>query len=103
MFRFTAELWRYPGSSGWHFVTLPDETADDIDAAVGDRAGFGSIPVVVTVGHTTWSTSLFPDKAAGSFLLPVKAAVRKAESLEIGAAARYAVEHDTDRSAAVNA
>ncbi|QOV92362.1 DUF1905 domain-containing protein [Humisphaera borealis] len=32
----------------------------------------------------TWQTSVFPDKKRGAFLLPVKAAVRKAEHLIIG-------------------
>jgi hypothetical protein len=48
--------------------------------------GWGSVPVVATIGGTTWKTSIFPDKKAGSFVLPLKAEVRKAEGIEEGQA-----------------
>ena len=38
----------------------------------------------MTVGTTTWSTSISPDTKAGSFVLPVKEAVRTAEALADG-------------------
>ena len=40
--------------------------------------------VHVTIGATVWDTSIFPDKGSGGWLLPVKAAVRKAEGLVAG-------------------
>lgn len=94
---FTAELWLYPGEGGWHFVTLPPEVADEIDGKVAERAGFGSIPVEATIGAITWRTSLFPDKRAASFLLPVKKAVRDNERLEVGTAVEVRLRHDTER------
>jgi hypothetical protein len=83
---FEAELWRYPGESGWCFVTLPVTLAEEIRELTdgGTRRGFGSVRVSVTVGSTTWSTSVFPDSSSGSYVLPVKQAVRRAESLEVG-------------------
>jgi hypothetical protein len=42
------------------------------------------VRVHAQIGATTWATSVFPDKARGAFVLPVKAAVRKAEGLEVG-------------------
>jgi len=81
-FEFRATLWLYPGKAGWYFVSLPPEVADDIDGQVGERAGFGSIPVEVTVGSSSWKTSLFPDKQAASFVFPVKKAVRRQEGIE---------------------
>jgi hypothetical protein len=84
-YRFQAELWRYKGDSPWHFVTLPFEEADEIDELTAQvQRGFGSVRVHVTVGSTSWSTSLFPAKDEQSYVLPVKAAVRKAEGLEVG-------------------
>lgn|GEM_PF-6805245 len=38
--------------------------------------------VCATVGATTWTTSLIPED--GRYLLPLKAAVRAAEQIEIG-------------------
>ncbi len=84
-FEFTADLWRYTGEAAWYFVTLPHDVADDIDEITGDtRRGFGSVRVEVTVGSTTWRTSIFPDTKAASFVLPVKKAVRLAERLDDG-------------------
>ena len=84
-FEFTADLWRYTGEAAWYFVTLPHDVADDIHEITGDaRRGFGSVRVEVTVGSTTWRTSVFPDTKSESFVLPVKKAVRSAEGVDDG-------------------
>ena len=84
-YRFTAELWVHAGEAAWYFVTLPFDVTDEIDdLTAGATRGFGSVRVRVTVGATTWATSIFPSKQAESFMLPVKKAVRVAEGLEEG-------------------
>ena len=84
-FEFAAALWRYPGADGWHFVSLPPEISTEItDITTGIRRGFGSVRVAVTVGSTSWRTSIFPDSKTGAYWLPVKKAVRVAERLEVG-------------------
>lgn len=40
--------------------------------------------VEARVGGTSWRTSVFPDTGRGTYLLPVKKAVRTAEDLEDG-------------------
>jgi hypothetical protein len=80
-----SKLWLYPGLGGWHFVTLPRNRAKEIKMHVGGiRRGWGSLPVTVTIGRTTWKTSIFPDSKSGSYVLPVKADVREKENLEAG-------------------
>ncbi len=82
---FEAELWLYPGKAGWHFVTLPQAIGQQVKFYQGQtRAGFGSVPVIATIGKTAWATSLFPDAKSGSYLLPVKADVRRKEKLASG-------------------
>lgn len=83
-FTFTAELWRWSGDAAWRFVTVPPDVADEIRIVSGPPRGFGSVRVEVTVGSTTWRTSVFPDSSAGTYLLPMKKAVRVAEDLEDG-------------------
>ncbi len=84
----SAPLWKYPGDSGWHFVTLPHDVADEIadraDRDAGPSRGFGAVRVEVTCGSTTWRTSLFPSTSSQSYVLPVKQAVRRAEHLAEG-------------------
>ncbi len=83
---FTAVVRRYDGQAAWYFLTLPDELAEEIRSRV-ERVGFGSVRVQVRIGATSWATSVFPDKESGSFVLPVKAAVRRAEDLDDGSTA----------------
>jgi hypothetical protein len=98
IFEFASELWLYPGEGAWYFLTLPNDVADEIDDLVGERAGFGSIPVEVTIGASTWKTSLFPDKKSASFVLPVKKAIRVKEGLEEHAAVEVHLRVDSDRT-----
>jgi hypothetical protein len=84
-YRFRSEVWLYNGDSAWHFVTLPLDQADEIDEiTMFNTRGFGSVRVAVTIGKTTWSTSIFPDKKEASYVLPIKKAVRVAERLQVG-------------------
>ena len=83
-FSFAAPLWRWQGDAAWHFVSLPEDVADEIEDSPVDRVGFGSVRVEVQVGSSTWRTSVFPDKARGTFLLPVRKQVRDREGLAEG-------------------
>lgn len=84
-FSFEAQLWIWDArkSDSWTFATVPPEDSDDLRAGAAPR-GFGSIPVEVTIGLSTWRTSVFPDAESGCFVLPIKAAVRQAESVAAG-------------------
>ena len=92
MHRFDAELWLWDGDAAWHFVTLPAELSDDLQARAGARRGFGAVRVQVTVGATTWRTSVFPDAKRGAYLLPVKKQVRTSEQLEVGDTVRVELD-----------
>ena len=84
-YRFTAPLWRWRADGAWRFVTLPLDLADDIEQeSEGRQGGFGSVKVIVTVGGSTWSTSLFPSAEAESYILPMKRQVRDAEEIDDG-------------------
>ncbi len=75
--------------ASWHFVSLPEEVSDEIEELYAHRAnGFGAVKVNVTIGASRWTTSVFPDKARRTYVLPVKKPVRVAEGLEAGVQAR---------------
>ncbi len=68
--------------AGWHFASVPLNVSEDIKHHFGDRKrGWGSLPVVATIGKTNWKTSIFPDKKTEGYLLPLKADVRKKERI----------------------
>jgi hypothetical protein len=91
-FTFTAEVWEHEAPAAWHFVSLPEGVADEIEATYGHRAaGFGSLRVEVTIGKTRWLTSVFPDRKRGTYVLPVKKEVRVAEQLAAGKPAKVSL------------
>ena len=85
MHTFSAELWRYEGEAAWYFVSLPTGLAERIRTENEPfTKGFGAVRVSVRIGSSTWDTSMFPDQARDTYLLPVKKSVRRAERLDIG-------------------
>ena len=93
-FRFEAELYRWDArdDASWVFVTLPLEGADEIRGMAPPERGCGSVKVGVRTGTSEWRTSVFPDKASGSYVLPLKKAVRRAEGIDIGEVAGFEVD-----------
>ena len=88
-YAFDAEVWEWSSKATWYFVSLPDGIADEIEERHGPTAaGFGSIRVEVTIGSSTWRTSIFPSKEVATYVLPLKKAVRTAERLGVGSVAR---------------
>jgi hypothetical protein len=81
--KFSGQLWFWRGPAPWHFITVPDEDCSKLAATSAVVSyGWGMIPVTARIGRTEWKTSLWPKD--GRYLLPVKAAVRQTEGIELG-------------------
>jgi Domain of unknown function (DUF1905) len=84
---FEAELWLWDArrADTWIFLSVPPAQSEEIrdHAAARPPAGFGSVRVQVTIGASTWQTSVFPG-GDGRYDLPVKKSVRRAEGVEAG-------------------
>jgi hypothetical protein len=82
-FEFSGTIWFWRGPAPWYFVTIPEKESHDIKAVSGFVTyGWGVIPVVVRIGKTEWTTSLFPKN--DRYIVPIKASVRNAENLAEG-------------------
>ena len=80
---FNGKIIFWQGPAPWFFVTVPEKESRDLKTISGlVTYGWGVIPVLVRIGKTEWTTSLFPKD--GRYLVPIKASVRKAERLEEG-------------------
>lgn len=80
---FKGKIWFWRGPAPWYFVTVPGEWGDDLKAiSTFVTYGWGVIPAMVRIGGTEWMTSLFPKD--GSYIVPIKASVRKAEDIDEG-------------------
>jgi hypothetical protein len=83
--KVACRVWRYPGKAGWYFASIPERESAEIRSRFKGKArGWGSVPVMATVGTTTWRTSLFPDSRSGVYLLPLKLSVREREAISDG-------------------
>lgn len=80
---FEGMIWFWRGPAPWYFVTVPAEQGLALKAMSSSITyGWGVLPARARIGATTWTTSLFPKD--GSYLVPLRASVRKAEKLELG-------------------
>jgi hypothetical protein len=77
---FSGDIWYWRGPAPFYFVTVPAAECEVLrDISKWVTYGWGMIPVRARIGQTAWKTSLFPKE--GSYVVPIKASVRKAESL----------------------
>ncbi len=84
---FDASLWLWDArrTDSWTFLSLPEDLADEVlERGAPAKRGFGSLRVEVRLGGSTWQTSIFPDNARKTYVLPVKKAIRRAEAVEAG-------------------
>ena len=83
LYKVRAKVVLWPGEQGaWHFAHVDKKQSALIKERFrGPRRGFGGIRVAVTLGETKWGTSIFPDSRSGTYILPLKAAVRRAEGI----------------------
>ncbi len=83
MLEVRGEIVYWRGPAPWYFVPVPpDQAAALAEISRHVTYGWGVIPVTARIGATRFATSLFPKD--GGYLVPVKAAVRRAEGLAEG-------------------
>ncbi len=79
---FTAPIVEWRGPSPFYFVPLPPDEADLIDEVKAEVAYWGVVPVTAWLGETSFTTAMFPRE--GTYFLPLKNAVRRAEDVGLG-------------------
>ena len=83
-YQFNASLWQHSGSGGWHFVSLPEETATEIRTLLRSaEEGWGRLKATAKIGSTEWKTAIWFDTKRSTYLLPIKATIRNKETLEL--------------------
>jgi hypothetical protein len=93
MYKAKSKVIVYTGNGGWRFLAIPEKQGKEIKKLFGKFAvGYGSIRVEATIGKTVWKTSIFPDKKSGSYLLPLKAEVRKTENIADGDTVQFVIK-----------
>jgi len=80
---FAAEVIYWRGPSPFYFVRVPEKKAVAIRNISKEVSyGWGVIPSNVTIGTMDFYTALIPKD--GSYLVPLKKAIREATKIELG-------------------
>ncbi len=89
---FEAEVWQFSSSGGWHFVSLPEPLSVEIrNHFKREEEGWGRLKATAKIGHTEWKTAIWFDTKKATYVLPLKAEVRKKEKLDVGKEVKAAV------------
>jgi len=82
---FSAKIWQHSGAGGWHFVSLPQHISNEIRENHGwQEEGWGRLKVKAKIGLVSWDTAIWYDTKSATYLLPVKAEIRKKHQIETG-------------------
>ena len=83
-YEFTTKPWKYTAPGGWHFVSFPIELATEIRSTLkSEEEGWGRLTATAKIGNSEWKTAIWFDTKLKTYLLPLKADIRKKENLEI--------------------
>lgn len=85
-YTFTATFQKHSeeNADGWCFLFMPKGLAKEIRADFKWREeGWGRMKVTAKIGGSEWKTSIWFDTKHDTYLLPVKAAIRKKEKIEM--------------------
>jgi len=87
-YEFSATAYKYSSSkemSGWTFVSLPKELSTEIrDKFKALEEGWGRMKVTAKLGESEWQTAIWFDTKQDTYLLPLKAKIRKQENVVLG-------------------
>lgn len=84
-YEFSSQLWQHNGPGGWHFVSVPEDLSKEIrENLKWQEEGWGRLKAAAKINNTKWDTAIWFDTKRNTYLLPLKADIRKKENIETG-------------------
>lgn len=84
-YQFSAKPWEYSGKGAWIFVSLSQKMSNEIrEVFLKNEEGWGRLKVTAKISETEWQTAIWFDSKQKTYLLPLKAEIRKKEKIELG-------------------
>ena len=81
LFDFKASVWQHNGG-GWFFVSLPEELSNEIrENLQWQEEGWGRMKAKAECNEVNWETAIWYDTKHKTYILPLKADVRKKAKL----------------------
>ncbi len=82
-YEFTAKLWQTEGKCAWHFASLPAALTKEIrERMKSEEEGWGRLKITAETGKSEWATAIWFDTKQNTYLLPIKAQIRRNEKIE---------------------
>ncbi len=82
---FSEKVWQHSSPGGWYFVSLPESVSQEIrELLKQEEEGWGRLKATVEIGSSQWKTAIWFDTRMNTYLLPVKADIRKKEGIDSG-------------------
>lgn len=82
-FEFSAKVWQHSVPNGWYFVSLPPEIATEIrENLKWQEEGWGRLKASAKIGNSQWETAIWFDTKLKTYLLPLRAEIRKKENIK---------------------
>ena len=83
-YEFSAKIWQHSAPGGWYFVSLPVELSNEIRETVKwQEEGWGRLKARAKMGNSEWNTAVWFDTKHHTYLLPIKAEIRRKEKIEL--------------------
>ncbi|WP_420601854.1 DUF1905 domain-containing protein [Flagellimonas sp.] len=84
-YEYVTKMWKNGSTGGWHFVSLPQNLSKEIrDNLKWQEEGWGRMKALAQIGELVWETSIWFDTKVNTYILPIKAEIRKKRNLTIG-------------------
>ena len=83
-YKFSGKIWKHSADGGWFFVSLPRSISKEIrDHLKWQEEGWGRMKAMASVNGHEWDTAIWFDKKKVTYLLPLKAEIRKKAILKL--------------------
>lgn len=91
--QFTATIEKNSTKGGWHYMRLSPDVLKKLREIVGEN---GNVPVVVTIGKTSWLSTIM-SMGEQRWFVAVGVGVRKIENIAEGDRVSVVIAPDFDR------
>lgn len=79
-YKFSGKIW----DGGWFFVSLPKDISKEIrEHLKWQEEGWGRMKATAIIKEIEWNTAIWFDTKHNTYLLPLKANIRKKANLEL--------------------
>lgn len=83
-YQFPTKMWRHNATGGWFFASVPKIISKEIrEHFKWQEEGWGRLKASAQIEALKWETAIWFDTKKNTYLLPIKADIRKKLNLEI--------------------